>query len=73
MSTQEPVRDGACARERRLTGSGRVCVPIDPALIDEFDPEEVPTVGRLLRELNETADDGTETGHTKRSGEGWSH
>ncbi|KAB5595833.1 DNA primase small subunit [Ceratobasidium theobromae] len=33
-------------------GTGRVCVPVDPALVDEFDPESVPTVGNLLQELN---------------------
>jgi hypothetical protein len=27
-------------------------VPINPALIDEFDPEGVPTVGDLLNELD---------------------
>lgn len=33
-------------------GTGRVCVPVDPALVDNFDPEGVPTVGELLQELN---------------------
>jgi DNA primase small subunit len=31
---------------------GRVCVPVNPALVDEFDPETVPTVGDLLNELD---------------------
>jgi DNA primase small subunit len=35
--------------------TSRVCVPIDPERIDEFDPETVPTVGQLLRELDEAA------------------
>ncbi|KAF8160932.1 hypothetical protein B0H34DRAFT_795779 [Crassisporium funariophilum] len=32
--------------------TGRVCVPLDPQTIDEFDPESVPTVGQLLAELD---------------------
>ncbi|KAI9638996.1 uncharacterized protein MKK02DRAFT_42026 [Dioszegia hungarica] len=32
--------------------TGRVCVPINPARIDEFDPETVPTVGELLKQLD---------------------
>lgn len=34
------------------TSQGRVCVPINPSLIDEFDPDTVPTVGQLLNELD---------------------
>jgi DNA primase small subunit len=33
--------------------TGRVCVPVDPARIDEFDPESVPTVRQLLSELDD--------------------
>jgi DNA primase catalytic subunit len=36
--------------------TSRVCVPIDPELVDDFDPEKVPTVGQLLRELDEAAE-----------------
>lgn len=36
----------------KLLFTGRVCVPVDPAHVDEFDPEAVPSVGQLLRELN---------------------
>ncbi|KAG6920087.1 hypothetical protein DXG01_010155 [Tephrocybe rancida] len=32
--------------------TGRVCVPVDPAHIDDFNPESVPTVGQLLQELD---------------------
>ncbi|KAF5386156.1 hypothetical protein D9615_002369 [Tricholomella constricta] len=32
--------------------TGRVCVPVDPLHIDEFNPESVPTVGQLLKELD---------------------
>jgi DNA primase small subunit len=33
--------------------TGRVCVPVDPRKVDEFDPENVPTVAGLLKELDE--------------------
>ena len=33
--------------------TGRVCVPVDPERVDEFDPMAVPDVGTLLRELDE--------------------
>lgn len=36
--------------------TGRVCVPVDPARIDEFDPEAVPTVAQLLAELDAVAE-----------------
>merc|ERR1712083_1184349 len=36
--------------------TGRVCVPIDPARVDSFNPLEVPTIGRLVEELNRTGD-----------------
>jgi DNA primase small subunit len=32
--------------------TGRVCVPVDPEKLEEFDPETVPTVAQLLRELD---------------------
>ncbi|KAK4685798.1 hypothetical protein P7C73_g4340, partial [Tremellales sp. Uapishka_1] len=32
--------------------TGRVCVPINASLVDEFDPETVPTVGDLLVQLD---------------------
>lgn len=33
-------------------GTGRVCVPLDPKKVDEFDPEKVPDVREVLRELD---------------------
>ena len=33
--------------------TGRVCVPVDPMKIEEFDPAGVPTVGQLLKEIDE--------------------
>ncbi|KAI3687447.1 hypothetical protein L1987_81143 [Smallanthus sonchifolius] len=32
--------------------TGRVCIPINPNLCDEFDPSNVPTLSKLLREMN---------------------
>jgi len=44
--------------------TGRVCVPVDPMRIEEFDPARVPTVGQLLKEIDEAmvinSGDGTE-------------
>ncbi|CAM9579800.1 unnamed protein product [Phaeothamnion confervicola] len=33
--------------------TGRICVPIDPRRIDDFDPFAVPTLGRLARQIDE--------------------
>ncbi|KAH6914182.1 DNA primase catalytic subunit [Coprinopsis sp. MPI-PUGE-AT-0042] len=42
--------------------TGRVCVPIDPARVEAFEPEKVPTIGQLLTELDELIPvDGQET------------
>jgi DNA primase small subunit len=38
--------------------TGRVCVPIDPSTVDEFNPLTVPTIGRLVDELNASGDAG---------------
>ncbi|CAG7849769.1 DNA primase small subunit; AltName: Full=DNA polymerase subunit A; AltName: Full=DNA primase 50 kDa subunit; Short=dPRI50 [Serendipita indica DSM 11827] len=32
--------------------TGRVCVPVDPKMVKDFVPEDVPTVGQLLGELD---------------------
>lgn len=36
--------------------TGRVCVPINPERLDNFNPAEVPTIGRLAEELGRTGD-----------------
>ncbi|XP_060582301.1 DNA primase small subunit-like [Ruditapes philippinarum] len=41
--------------------TGRVCVPIDPENIDEFDPFAVPTISTIVDELN-TSDGSAEEG-----------
>lgn len=33
--------------------TGRVCVPIDPANVREFDPFAVPTLGQLARQIDQ--------------------
>ena len=35
--------------------TGRVCVPVDPETIDDFNPETVPTVFQLLKELDKVS------------------
>ncbi|KAG8711876.1 hypothetical protein FRC09_020374 [Ceratobasidium sp. 395] len=47
-------------------GTGRVCVPVDPARVNDFDPETVPSVGQLLQELNHVPD--AEPGSEHHSG-----
>lgn len=36
--------------------TGRVCVPINPATIDNFNPETVPTISLLMQELDDIKD-----------------
>jgi len=35
--------------------TGRICVPVDPAQLEAFDPLAVPSLGQLLNELNRSA------------------
>lgn len=48
--------------------TGRICVPVDPEHIDEFDPERVPTVGQLLKELDESIAQDSAEGEDRHSG-----
>src|SRR6267154_2591036 len=36
--------------------TGRVCVPVDPNRVDDFDPNAVPTVMQLLQELDKAGE-----------------
>ena len=36
-----------------FTFSGRVCVPIDPAKVDQFNPMTVPTITQLTDEIDQ--------------------
>ena len=47
--------------------TGRICVPVDPETIDGFDPELVPTVGQLLRELDAAIPETNGEEHSGRS------
>ncbi|KAI0355832.1 prim-pol domain-containing protein [Trametes cingulata] len=49
--------------------TGRVCVPVDPRTVDKFDPRRVPTVGGLLRELDELPAAGENEGKAEKGGE----
>ena len=47
--------------------TGRVCVPIDPQKMEDFDPFSVPTLPQLMRELDDYRDDSTDDSATKGS------
>nr|ODN91157.1 DNA primase small subunit [Cryptococcus depauperatus CBS 7841]ODN95537.1 DNA primase small subunit [Cryptococcus depauperatus CBS 7855] len=48
--------------------TGRICVPVDPNRIEDFDPEDVPTVGQLLSELDAIkAENGDVSGHYEQT------
>ena len=49
--------------------TGRVCVPIDPERVDEFDPEKAPDVETLLNELNSTTGMEIDGENSERHGE----
>lgn len=40
--------------------TGRICVPFNPELVDQFNPEEVPTVSQLLDEIDKFTNTATE-------------
>jgi len=49
-------------------GTGRVCVPVDPAAVDAFDPFDVPTVTELLAEVDAAGGrDGQGDEHARRT------
>lgn len=44
--------------------TGNICVPIDPARVHEFDPNGVPTIHKLIEELdNVVVEDGADGEH----------
>ncbi|XP_061413410.1 DNA primase small subunit [Lethenteron reissneri] len=45
--------------------TGRVCVPIDVARVDEFDPFTVPTISQICRELDRAVEPVTSPGQSK--------
>ncbi|WWC73759.1 uncharacterized protein I206_107731 [Kwoniella pini CBS 10737] len=47
-------------------GTGRVCIPVNPDQVDEFDPDTVPTVGELLNQLDKAAAENGETPSQRR-------
>ena len=40
---------------------GRVCIPIDPAKVDSFDPIKVPTISQLTDEIDAFSKDDTKS------------
>jgi DNA primase small subunit len=52
--------------------TGRICVPVDPERVGEFDPEGVPTVGQLLRELDKAKEESPVGGGEHHSGKSFS-
>eukprot|EP00088_Acartia_fossae_P045308 TRINITY_DN4870_c0_g1_i6.p1 TRINITY_DN4870_c0_g1~~TRINITY_DN4870_c0_g1_i6.p1 ORF type:complete len:410 (-),score=113.21 TRINITY_DN4870_c0_g1_i6:728-1957(-) len=40
--------------------TGRVCVPFDPNFVDQFNPEQVPTVSQLMDEIDKFSNTATE-------------
>ncbi len=47
----------------RLPFVGNICVPVDPQQVHSFDPEKVPKVEELLRELDEMMQEDSATEH----------
>ncbi len=52
-------------------GTGRVCVPIDPGRLGEFDPLGVPTVQGLLAEIDAWREDEAESAKDGKGVQDW--
>jgi DNA primase small subunit len=48
--------------------TGRICIPVNPRDVDSFDPDGVPTIGQLLRELDALAEDADITASDSQAG-----
>jgi DNA primase small subunit len=46
--------------------TGRVCVPFNPAKVDRFNPDEVPTVLKLVEEIDAFAKEMSGEEHLKK-------
>lgn len=52
-------------------GTGRVCVPINTAALEDFDPLGVPTVQALLQEIDEAGEDVKEEESAAKPAQDW--
>lgn len=51
--------------------TGRICVPVDPKTVDEFDPLDVPTVTELLGQIDQWDGDVEMDGSGKKMMQDW--
>lgn len=51
--------------------SGRICVPVDPRSVDDFDPLDVPTVTELLGEVDEWESKQRDDGENGKKTQDW--